>query len=329
MALSPELALESVAKVNGMAKRMAPRQTSASVARLKACSPSLLIGVRCAFHERDIPLATFLGILKGIELRADLEARERPELGAIRVVVDRHASEGPGLAAREAHSSERRGMILVCPTKEEAIAAIVENQMVVAVLETYDGLPIDSIDIDELKAMIVLVRCLCGAGHKRIGFASSPHLFRRRRDVRRYQAFVASLRDQGVDFRPRWAMNAGSVGHGMHPAEVAAAVAHLIRGEGVTAWVCASDHQAYALMGGLQEMGVRVPSDCSVTGIGCMEPPPGLPRLTSARAPLEHIGSCALTRLVNRIRYPQSTQKRLLVEPQLVAGSTVASWRQD
>jgi LacI family transcriptional regulator len=77
----------------------------------------------------------------------------------------------------------------------------------------------------------------------------------------------------------------------------------------------------------LPARGIRVPEDCSVTGFDGLEPPAGLRRVTSMRVPHEHIGSSALTRLINRIEHPASPRRKILVEAQLVQGESIAAPR--
>jgi LacI family transcriptional regulator len=97
---------------------------------------------------------------------------------------------------------------------------------------------------------------------------------------------------------------------------------------GVTAWVCAADHQAYSFMRSLQDLGIRVPVDCSVTGFDGLEAPEGLPRVSSASVAHEHIGSSAVTRMINRIMYPSSPTRKILVGVQPVPGETINPPRQ-
>jgi LacI family transcriptional regulator len=113
----------------------------------------------------------------------------------------------------------------------------------------------------------------------------------------------------------------------MDPERVAERAARLVTQSGVTAFVCAADHQAYPLIQGLQARGIRVPLDCSVTGFDGLEPPPGLPKATSVRVAHEHIGSSALTRMINRIMYPSSPTRKILVNAQYVPGETIAAPR--
>jgi len=97
-----------------------------------------------------------------------------------------------------------------------------------------------------------------------------------------------------------------------------------IKHDGVTAWVCAADHQAYRLMDELQARGIRVPEDCSVTGFDGLEPPQTMRRLASIRVPHEDIGASAVARLLSRIVHPKAPRRKILVEGLLVEGETIA-----
>ena len=77
-------------------------------------------------------------------------------------------------------------------------------------------------------------------------------------------------------------------------------------------------------MQGLQARGLQVPEECSVTGFDGLEPPPGLRRVTSMKVPHEEIGASAVSRLLNRIVYPTSPRRKILVEARLVQGDSIA-----
>ena len=104
-------------------------------------------------------------------------------------------------------------------------------------------------------------------------------------------------------------------------------MAKLFAKDKVTAWVCAADHQAYPLMQDLQAHGIRVPEDCSLTGFDGLDPATGQKRVTSMRVPHGHIGSSAVTRLVNRIQHPLAPRRKILVEAEYVAGESIAAPR--
>jgi len=145
--------------------------------------------------------------------------------------------------------------------------------------------------------------------------------------ARRFSGYVEALFMHGLDFRPEWVLNVHKNSPRLTPVEVADAVARNIRESGVTAWVCAADHQAYQLMTDLQARGLRVPEDVSITGFDGLEPAVSMRRVTSMRVPHEQIGSSALTRLINRIQHPQSPRRKILVEAEFVPGETIAGVR--
>ena len=81
---------------------------------------------------------------------------------------------------------------------------------------------------------------------------------------------------------------------------------------GVTAWVCAADHQAYPL---ITELRRRV------------EPPPGFPRLTSIRIPYTDMGVAAVMRLLNRAQNPASPRRHVMLGGTAIWGETTAAPR--
>jgi LacI family transcriptional regulator len=289
-------------------------------------SVEVLIGVPAG----RVDSATFPLILKGICDRAELEARGRPEIGNIRIAVrcqppgEFHPEAGdPNGLRRE---SGPCGAILVYPFAQPAVESVLRLGGAVSVLECYGGLAIDVVDTDDEAAVSSLVESLHGAGHTRIGFLSWDYPVDGHWVGRRFSGFAAGLGARGLGLNRDWVLNVGS-GPRMDPERVAERAARLVTQSGVTAFVCAADHQAYPLIQGLQARGIRVPLDCSVTGFDGLEPPPGLPKATSVRVAHEHIGSSALTRMINRIMYPSSPTRKILVNAQYVPGETIAAPR--
>jgi LacI family transcriptional regulator len=312
---------------------MAKRRSAIALPVDPARGATLVIDVLVGVPSKCGPMSTFPEILKGIHKRAEIEVRERPELGQIMIGVyhqapgefhPKPARGGPsGWAGRD-----RSGTILIYPFEEEAVSAVARGSMAVSVLATYERLGVDSIDTDDAKAVSVLVRRLHGAGHRRIGFLSWPYPVACDWVARRHAAYAGALRALSLETNDGWELNAPSSAAVLGPAAVADAVAAQIRLSGVTAWVCAADHQAYTLIGDLRSRGLRVPEDVSVTGFDGIEPPKGMPQVDSMRVPHGHIGSSALTRMINRLVYPSSPRKKIFFDTQLVPGETIAAPRQ-
>ena len=296
-------------------------------------APTLSIDVLVGIPTEDVVMATFPYILKGIRDRAESEIKNRVDLDQITIDVyyrapgkfDPRSKQEPVL--KRQRPGDLNGAILVYPFAESAVEMISRNSGIVSVLESYDRLGIDVIDTADASAFLMLVERLHAAGHKRIGFLSWHYPIGGHWVARRFSGYVEALFVHGLDFRPEWVLNVRKNDPQLSAPQLADAVASRIRESGVTAWVCAADHQAYQLMRDLQERAIRVPEDCSITGFDGLEPPPGLRRATSMRVPNEHIGASALSRVINRVIYPHSPLKKILVEAELVAGETVAAPR--
>ena len=292
---------------------------------------SLTIDVLIGIPGENVVMATFPYILKGIRERAELEVEERPEVERIKIDVyylapgDFSPETGRQPRFRSVRSGDRRGTLLIYPFANSAVERIVRRTPTVSVLESYESLGIDAIDTDDVSAIGSLVGHLHAQGHARIGFLSWHYPVPGHWVERRHRGYLGGLAAHGLESSPEWSVNVRPDGPRLRPAEAAGAVATAIRESGVTGWVCAADHQAYQLMRDLQSMGIRVPQDCSVTGFDGLEAPPGLPRAASMRAPHEHIGSSAITRMINRVMYPSSLPRKILVGAQLVPGASTAA----
>jgi len=295
----------------------------------RAAARPLVIEVLVGVPSETRTNSTFPLIIKGIRQRAEIEARERPDIGDIKVVVRYlspelfHPEQERPRPARP--KGPRRGTILIYPYDPAAVAVAAQRAPVVSVLERYQDQAIDFLDTDEAAAVASLVGRLHEAGHVRIGFASWHYPVVNNWVGRRFGGFVEAVRARGLRFDPAWALNVLPDRPNLSTDEVVTAASHHSRASGVTAWVCGADHQAYPLLRGLRSEGIRVPHACSITGFDGVEPPPGMPRIDSVRINHEHLGRSALTRMVNRIIYPSTPQRKIIVESQLVPGETIAA----
>lgn len=286
-------------------------------------SKPLTIGILIGVPAKDVAMATFPFILQGIRERAGMDHV------AIDVCFENPASFDPAVRPqiifRNIRNNDWRGTILIYPFPEQTVAMIARKISAVAVLESYGTPGIDTIDTDDSVGILALAMRLVEAGHTRIGFLTwESYAVVGHWAMRRFGGYVEALFSLGLQFRPEWTVNVHKAGPHIKWENITDHVLGLIRGEGVTAWVCAADHQAYRLMEELQVRGVRVPEDCSVTGFDGLEPPQSLRRLASIRVPHEDIGASAVARLLNRIVHPKAPRRKILVEGLLVEGETIA-----
>jgi LacI family transcriptional regulator len=292
--------------------RTAPTRAVRRPRSAKPITIGVLIGAPLVSADRG----TFPAILGGIRHRASIEH------AAVDVVsldpAEYSAEAAQKHVFRLIRSAHWRGAILIYPFAAEFVQALAEKISVVSVLTEYADPGIDVIDTDH-EGVGLLVRKLIDLGHRRIGFASWHYPVGGLWAVRRFGAFAGAMLDV------RHVFNVGpNASRSLDTAALADAVARATRQDGVTAWACAADHQAYQLIADLRARGLRIPEDVSITGFDGNEPPVGLPALATAAVPNEHIGEGAVAQLISRLLYPRSPRRKILVATALVEGATVA-----
>lgn len=215
-----------------------------------------------------------------------------------------------------------KGVIIIYPLKEEAVANVMSKFPTVSALEDYDNCEVDCINQDQIRGISRVMERLVDLGHQKIGFLTWKYPVHTPWVERRLGAYVENLYRFGLELDPKRILNA--LPNEQIPLDELAdiAIAHLEKG--VTAWVTAADHQAYHLIDDLQKRGVRVPQDCSVTGFDGVPPPPGMPQVTTIRVPFRDIGISAVSSMLRKIDHPNTSRRNIQVSGELVLGDTTA-----
>jgi len=317
----PAISAATRQRVQALATKLGYRGTpTRSVRRRREATPmtiGVLIGTPLVAADR----ATFPFILQGMRQRAaidhlavDVVSLEQtpPGTDAGRRLIFQHI--------RQAHW---RGALLIYPFAPETVQLLSDKLCTVSVLTEYHDLSVDVIDTDHGNIGWLVAR-LARLGHRRIGFVTWQYPSGGVWAERRFAAYAEELYRQNLELRAEWVFNIRPTPRYSTAGELADAVAHATRTDGVTAWVCAADHQAYQLIADLQTRGLHVPQDCSVTGYDGNEPLPGLPALTTLRVPNVEIGASAVARLGSRLLQPTSPRRKTLVETTFVPGVTLA-----
>lgn len=319
----PMIHADTRARVQALAEKLGYRNTPTRAVKRRRLSKPITIGVIIGMPSANLGMATFPLVLQGIRERGmidhvaiDVISQDPAELNIknLRQPVFRHI-----------RASDWRGVILIYPFAHDVVELIEQKISAVSVLTEYEHLPIDTIDTDH-SDLIDLIAQLVRLGHKKIGFMTWQYHVGGRWAMRRFASYAEGLFLHGLEFNPEWTVNVhkGQPTYSDHRA-VANYVATQTRQSGVTAWVCAADHQAYQLIVDLRPHGIRVPEDCSVTGFDGIEPPLGMSQLTTLAAAHAEIGASALSRLVNRILHPNASRRKIFVENTLVPGATIAA----
>ncbi|SRR5258708_15822194 len=323
LANHPAISAETRTRVLRVAEELGYRKSTTRDATSSQRAKTIPIGVFVGLQPNSSPLATFPLILKGIQERA------KNENASIEVIYQDPNQFNPDARTnpvmRQIREGQWRGIILIYPYLPKVVEALARKIPVVSTMEDYDSLSIDSIDTNHHSGIMSMVNRLAALGHRKIGFVTWAYPTSGHWSAQRFAAYVTGIFTNGLEFRLDWILNVNKSAPVLSASQIADEAARKIREDGVTAWICAADHQAYQLMMDLDSRGIRVPEHCSITGFDGIEPPHSLKPVTSRLVPNETIGSAALARLLNRIQHPKSHQRKVLVETQFVEGATIAT----
>lgn len=217
------------------------------------------------------------------------------------------------------------GFILVYPFQQDSVENLSAKFPVITALDDYERLEVDSVDVDSGRGISRLVEHLAAHGHRELGFVSWRYKVATPWVERRFGAYVEALFRLGLNFDETRLVNVRREGQ-VDPEEVLRRAIEMVE-RGVTAFICAADHQAYPLIEGLRAAGLRVPQDVSVTGFDGIEVPEGAKALTTIRQPFRDIGYSTVVSLLRRVRSPAAPRRHILVGGRFVEGETVARCR--
>ena len=211
---------------------------------------------------------------------------------------------------------------MLYPFKEPVVQSLMSRVPTVSVLEDYNRADVDCINPDQIRGISRMVEHLHDRGHQKIGFLSWKYSVPAPWVERRLGAYVENLIRFNMTLNQDWILNVRP-DENLEAEQLAQRVAGWVD-QGVTGWVCAADHQAYSLVRDLNQLGVQVPRDCSVTGFDGIHPMYDLPQLSTVKVPFQEIGVSALTTLLRKIENPMAARRHILVSGSEVIGKSTA-----
>ncbi|RKX32978.1 MAG: hypothetical protein DRP71_11260 [Verrucomicrobia bacterium] len=318
----PAINPETRARVLAVAEELGYRYSVPRSGRIRERLRGNTIGVLIGEPRSEYEMAhTFQSVLKGISERAttDRVSLDLSYVDSTRLDVKSRRS----VILQRIRSGHWSGMILVYPFPDDCIRTLAGIRSAVSIIDDYLDCGVDCIDTDQANGIFSLIRHLRTLGHERIGFLAWHYHTETPWVHRRFGAYVESLLRLDLEYDPGWVINVRR-SQRVDVSDLAELVVERIRRDGVRAWVCAADHQAFTLITDLEKRGIRVPEDCSVTGFDGIEGPVGLPRLTTVRVPYEEMGISAVIRLLGRIQDPSAPRRHNLVAGRMIVGQTTA-----
>jgi LacI family transcriptional regulator len=218
-----------------------------------------------------------------------------------------------------------QGAILIYPFPRQVVDELALKYPVVSLVEQYSGAALNCVDVDHHRGIGKLIDRLRALGHRRIGFFTYRYPVEASWSLRRFGAFVELLTAQGL---PVCFEDTISVGPRDALSWEAARERALARTrDGVTAWICAADHQAYELIDHLRQKGLSVPTDVSVVGFDGITPPAAGPVLSTVQIPYHQIGLTGGKRLLDLIDKRFGAHQHILLDCDLREGETIGPAR--
>lgn len=257
----------------------------------------------------------FSEVVRGLDQTAQLQ---RYHL----LVSSSHNDEAAISAALRTMQGRVDGMIIMSPgiSAERIEQSLPDTLPAVLLNSSVSGGRLDAVDVDNRSGARAMVEHLLALGHRRIAVVtggrdnqdSRQRLNSYREVMKSRGLYNAELEIQG-DFTEQSGF---------------AAVAHMLRIEPrPTAVFAFNDTMAVGVLGGLQEVGLRVPHDVSVGGFDDIPMSRYLnPPLTSVHVPVHELGAIAMTCLIDAVRLKnEHSRKHTMLSTNLVVRQSTAA----
>jgi len=313
----PSINAETKAQVWSLAAELGYQVTSPKRTASKGRGArSIVVGVMIAIpkHFRGHNETSQL-VLKGI---AERSSNENVTLD---VIYHEPSDHNPKVIQRRLRQRNWQGCILIHPMAHEVVERIAKTLPCVSVVENYRRDFIDSIDVDQSDSIVQIVRLLHLRGHTRIGFLTFAYDVPTPWVHHRFGAYVDILFQLGLPFDPANTINVLK-GQWDPVEQIADRVCAGIKA-GITAYVCAADHQAYLVWQELERRGIRVPEQVSLTGFDGIPPPSPQKQVATVRVPYDEIGRSAFHQVLHRITFPSAPRRHVMVDGDVIEGRSI------
>ncbi len=238
-------------------------------------------------------------------------------LGISTVILTEHASVS---AVHAINMEHMLGIIGVGYVSTNLLISLKNHDVPLVLIDHEDpAVSCDLLYVDNFTNSVQLVQHLIGLGHRSIAFvgdvAFSPSF------AERYRGYCTALQKNGIDlpdvsdvFRVSGEVNDDTI------AFFTITLDQLQKnGTLPTAFMCANDELAIAMMNALQTKGLRVAQDVSVVGFDDIdEAADAIPSLTTVHVPKKTLGKRAVHALLARVKEPSLPYERILLSGNLV-----------
>jgi LacI family transcriptional regulator len=185
----------------------------------------------------------------------------------------------------------------------------------------------DSIFMNNYDILRKLVKYLIGKGHERIQFVGDWRYARSFAD--RWNGCKSVLEENGLSYEPNSALLSIKPTHHEENLNLIHSSFSQLQGESMpTAFVCANDKIASLCLRAMQQLGIRVPEDTSVTGFDNeLDILAEFPELSTVNAEKEALGIKAVQMMIWRLENAHMPYEKLLLQSDLIIRGSVESPR--
>lgn len=174
--------------------------------------------------------------------------------------------------------------------------------------------------MDDCKGGYLITKYLIQQGHRKIAgvFKADDS-----QGQNRHKGYVRALQEAGIPYAPEMVVWYYTEDRMIHPYESIRQRA--MRGEEMDAIVCYNDQIAIEVIRALQDAGLQVPDDVSVTGYDNSQMSSALGmKLTTIRHPQEKLGEMAAELLIEMIQRGSEFRedRKITIEPEIVEGNS-------
>lgn len=302
MSNNPSVNEDMAARVRAAAKELG-YQPSASAKGL-ASGKTSTVGVVVP----NLANPYFADVIKSVTLEANA--------ANYRILIsDSNEDEGREADLTSAMQRDCDGVILVSPRMDSGALRVLSRHRtpLVMVNRAEPGIAVPSVSVDNYTAMMAMMAHLMKLGHKRICYLAGPALAwqeqERLRAVRQAETFGAQVA----------VVEAGGTSDAGYKAVPAALKTNS------TALACFNDLVAFGALARLNEEGISVPGDMSLTGFDDIPFAKYCdPSLTTASSPQGDLGRLAWQLMADRLSSGETANAEPLEAPIVVRASTAA-----
>jgi DNA-binding LacI/PurR family transcriptional regulator len=233
------------------------------------------------------------------------------------VVILYNTNENPAEEINSIKVSEQINAdgIILCSVhvKDEVIKKLENSEIPKVVANSYENCPFDSVHGIRGEGTYLTTKHLIESGHRTIAFAGGPA--ESETASRRKYGYIRALKEAEIEYNDSLVFEMGfSVESGYKAGKYFSTLKPL-----PTAICCANDLIAFGVLSSLNELGIRVPDDISLTGMDNIDfTSISRPRLTTATNDSIEFGKSVLSLLFDRIEGNYSGIPREIIIPRIL-----------